>query len=129
MPVARSSKTVGSIPNHFVSVLAFSWVLGALLPGLAHVVSDCETLAATGWASNAGWIVNTTNPSSWCCANHYGIMCDASGMRVVLLSLPGLQLSGSSLSFRPGGVRGLPDSGVGRLSCSQTAAVHWQLLR
>ena len=60
-------------------------VFGALLASLAcsvHV-SDCEALASVGWALNAGWTVNVTGNSTWCCANQNGIICDASQTRVV----------------------------------------------
>ncbi len=82
---------------HVPMSLVIAFVVGVILAPLVCGLSDCDSLATTGWGPIAGWIVNSTN-SSWCCSgSQNGITCDVKGTRVTQLSLVQMQLTGMVL--------------------------------
>jgi hypothetical protein len=74
----------------------FVALLVTLLVGFTQASqSDCEALAATGWAPITDWTVNSSIPQTWCCAYQNGITCDVTGAHVIQLVLPNLNLAGA----------------------------------
>jgi hypothetical protein len=74
-------------------VVVAALYISVLLARLCQCASDCEALAASGWAANAGWTINLTNPA-WCCTNQKGVQCDSNGTLVVSLVLQDIGLRG-----------------------------------